>query len=262
MNVTELFTFVETNLITNEAVTWRFTSGDAQVIFEGEPYEPSAIGRTTEIQNKAEMSRMNLALSVSLDHILARRWAHDRIVNMVSLTIHERDIEGDMNVIWKGRLVGVNPSTTVVKLNFESIYTSLRRAGLGTSFQRMCTHMLYGPKCKVDKELYRHAATVTNVTGSVVISPEASAFENGYFTGGMLLSSDGHAKLIVLHNASSLTLLHDASGIYADPAAVYYLFPGCPRNRQTCNDRFSNIANYGGFDWIPIRNPMDGNSIV
>jgi len=40
------------------------------------------------------------------------------------------------------------------------------------------------------------------------------------------------------------------------------LYPGCPRDRQTCNDRFNNLENYGGFDWIPSRNPFNGSSIV
>jgi hypothetical protein len=40
------------------------------------------------------------------------------------------------------------------------------------------------------------------------------------------------------------------------------IYPGCDRTKETCNDKFSNILNYGGFAWIPAKSPFDGSSIV
>src|SRR3546814_2715916 len=37
------------------------------------------------------------------------------------------------------------------------------------------------------------------------------------------------------------------------------LYPGCDHRRMTCKDKFNNILNYGGFDWIPTKNPMGGD---
>ncbi|MCP3868314.1 MAG: hypothetical protein GY703_09520, partial [Gammaproteobacteria bacterium] len=39
------------------------------------------------------------------------------------------------------------------------------------------------------------------------------------------------------------------------------LYPGCAHNPTACA-AFGNLDNYGGFWWIPGKNPMGGSSIV
>jgi hypothetical protein len=33
-------------------------------------------------------------------------------------------------------------------------------------------------------------------------------------------------------------------------------YPGCDRTRLTCSLKFGNIANFGGFPWVPQKNPF------
>jgi hypothetical protein len=40
------------------------------------------------------------------------------------------------------------------------------------------------------------------------------------------------------------------------------LYPGCNKSMDHCINRFDNILNYGGFPWIPGKNPFGGTSIV
>jgi hypothetical protein len=40
------------------------------------------------------------------------------------------------------------------------------------------------------------------------------------------------------------------------------MYAGCDHLLATCRDRFSNVANFGGFPWIPQKNPFSGDAIV
>jgi hypothetical protein len=39
------------------------------------------------------------------------------------------------------------------------------------------------------------------------------------------------------------------------------LFPGCDHTLATCSGKFSNTANYGGFPFMPTKNPFGGDPI-
>lgn len=261
--------------VPTESNVWTFTSGDEWVTYEGETYEPMAIGRT-EAETKNELSRANLEVRMSLDNPMGIRWLHDQVETMVGLTIYERDDDDEISVVWKGRLAGVKPTMSEIVLNFESIFTSLRRPGLRARYQRTCRHMLYGRGCGLNKESFAYGGIPTAINGKVVTVPEAAAQPNGFFTGGILEGPDGTMRFIVSHVGSQLVLIRPfeslAKALVGDGYGLSYgkyyggiacrMFPGCDRTRPTCAGKYNNLNNYGGFDWIPTRNPMDGSSIV
>ncbi len=261
--------------VPTESNVWTYTSGDETLTYNGEVYTPSAMGRT-EAETKNELSRANIEVRMSLNHEMGKRWLHDHVETMVGLTVYERDEDNEVSVVWKGRLAGVKPSMSEIILNFESIFTSLRRPGLRARYQRSCRHMLYGRTCGVNKESWAVAGVPTAVAGTVVTVPEAAAYHAGYFATGMLEGPDGTLRFIIAHNGSQLTLLRPfeslAKALVSDGYGLSYgkyyggvtcrMFPGCDRSRNICLNRYNNLDNYGGFDWIPLRNPFDGSSIV
>lgn len=253
------------NAIPSDLNVWTYTSGDEPIVHLEETYTPIPIGRS-EVESKNELSRANIDVKLSLDNEMGKRWLHDNVEIPVGLTVYERDADGDIGVVWKGRLAGVRPNMSEIVLNFESIFTSLRRPGLRARFLRTCRHMLYGRGCGVDKELFAAAGVVTAMAGKVVTIPEAALQPNGYYTTGMLEGPDGTLRFITNHVGDQITLFRPfeslAKAIAQGEDTSCRLFPGCSRNRDVCNSRFNNIDNYGGFDWIPLRNPFDGSSIV
>lgn len=115
-----------------------------------------------------------------------------------------------------------------------------------------------------------------SVSGASVVVPEAAAQVNGYFLGGMLRAPDGLLGYIVGHSGSQITLQRPLNSLvtafaeigYGRSYGSYYgglavkLYPGCDHIRLTCKNKFGNLDNYGGFDWIPTKNPMGGSSLV
>lgn len=268
----ELYRFVERGA-TERVLT--FTNADRVITYSGETYLPVPIFRS-QVEVRNELSKASLTVTFDLLNEDARRWMASYPEAIVVLTIFERDEDDEISVVWKGRLAGVKPTMSEIVLNFESVFTSLRRPGLRARYQRSCRHMLYSRGCGVSKEAWAVKGVPTAINGLVVTVPEAAAYPDGYFTTGILEGPDGTLRFITNHVGNQLTLLRpfeslaealtlDGYGLsygkYYGGAAVR-MFPGCDRTRATCHGRFNNLMNYGGFDWIPIRNPFDGSSIV
>lgn len=262
---TELYRFSEQATGT----IWTFTDGNEVVTYNAgdgdEDYEPTSISRS-EAENKNEIAKANIDVQMSLTNAAAVRWLQDNGERIVTLTIFERDKAGTFNVVWKGRLASVAPGMTSVSLKMESVFTSLRRTGLRARYQRSCRHALYGRGCTLNAEDFAEAGTCTAATNRTLTVTEADAFADGYFVGGMLRAPDGALSYVTGHVGSSITvqrLSYELVEVIGEgfPFNVT-LYPGCDHSRVTCDAKFDNLLNYGGFDFIPQKNPMGGSSIV
>lgn len=257
----ELFRFVEGANVytrTNLDTPYSYNSGSGT-----ETYVPSTLKRT-EIESKNEINKQSIDLSFSLDDAMARAWMVENVENVVTLTVFEVD-NASVDVSWKGRLSSVKPSVAEIVLSFESIFTSLRRPGLRARFLRTCRHSLYRRGCKLNKADFAETGVPTAIAGLTVTVARAADFPDGFFTTGMIASADGTLRFITNHIGSTLTLIRRLPSLevaFAAGPTTVTLYPGCDRTRPTCGAKFGNLPNYGGFDWIPTRNPFNGSSII
>lgn len=257
--------------IVSGGVTYLLTSAVKEQIHQSGPggsdetYVPAPIGRGG-ITSKSEISKANIDVRIALDHALAQSLLSEWVETRTTITIF-RKRTADTSVIWKGRLSNIVPDDAHLKMVFESIYTSLRRPGLRARMLKSCRHPLYGRGCFVVPADHATAATVTTIVGVTVTCTEADALPDGWFTGGMLEAPNGTKSYIAEHVGAVLTL-NRISGALADafntegPGLAITLYPGCAHDYVTCRDKFDNEDNYGGFDYIPTKNPMGGSSIV
>lgn len=265
----ELYRFVEGSDI------YTVTSSDSEETYNSELYSPATIGRN-EIENKDQLSRANLEISFDIDNPMARRWMRQVVDTAVSLTLFIKQPSGVVFTSWKGRLSSVKPEVAAITLIFESVFTSLRRPGIRGRFQRSCRHVHYGRGCGLNKDDFAETVGVSAISGLIVTSPQAAAFPDGYFTGGMIEAPDGALRFIVNHVGANLTLIRPLENLQTAFANSGYgmnygnayggiacrVFPGCPRDKETCENVYDNILRNGSFPYIPIRNPMNGSSIV
>jgi uncharacterized phage protein (TIGR02218 family) len=262
---TELYRFAEQG----SALIWTFTSGNEPIVYDvgsgDETYDPTSISRT-EAEAKNDLSRANLAITVPLTNAAAQRWLADNGEKIVTLTIFERGKDGTISVVWKGRLASVAPGMTSITLNMESVFTSLRRPGLRARYQRSCRHAVYGRGCNLDPEDFAFAGTASASANRTLTIAEAATKPDGYFSGGMLRTADGQLSYVVKHVGSAITIQHFSRSILDEISGGFpftvTLYPGCDRSYATCASKFANDLNYGGFDYIPKKNPTGGSSIV
>lgn len=262
MKPKELYRFTEGSQV------WTVTSADADEAYNSETYSSITIGRD-ESEQKNELSKANINVTVSLDNEMGRRWMKSILDTVVGLTIFSKDVDtGTTVVIWKGRLASVKPDAASIKLVFESIFTSLRRPGLRGKYQRSCPHVLYGRGCNLDKTAFAVSAEVTDVQGVIVTATEAASQPDGYYNAGMIEGPDGALRFIVKHTGTQLTLIRPLDSLtkeFEDGGGVPIaanIYPGCDRTKETCFNKFANLDNYGGYPYIPLTNPLGGSSIV
>lgn len=257
----ELYKFV-LNGVTNYTVT----SSDTEEVYDGDTYAPIAIGRT-ETESKGDMARQSITVTMSIDNITAQEWFISSQDFPIVLTIYSKD-EGTVSVEWKGRLSSAAPKGANFEFTFESIFTSMRRTGLRQKYQISCPYALYSTGCTVDMNSFADAGTVTNVTNNVVTVTEAALQPDGFYSGGIFKDNAGNLRFISDHTGTQITLIRALTPLIDYVAANGYtgltctLYPGCNRTKEMCNDRFSNLANYGGFPYLPTKNPFGGTPIA
>lgn len=268
-----LYQFVEGDQLwrfTSRATDWTSAASEGYAI----TWEAAAISHGDVVQT-SEIERGRLELTWPLSHPFARRFLAPLGNTPVTLTIfrgHEQ-VLGETVAHWKGRVVGAEVEGVRILLNCESVFSTLRRAGVRAKYQRLCRHALYGRGCGLDIGFHWQTGTVTAVSGNALTIPEATQ-PDGWFRGGVLRFG-AQLGFITGHVGATLTLsrpMPDLAAALAAPEVdpetgdplpvVADIAPGCDLRASTCAAKFGNLANFGGFPEIPGRNPFGGSSIV
>jgi hypothetical protein len=62
--------------------------------------------------------------------------------------------------------------------------------------------------------------------------------------------------MIVDHQGEVLKMRYQLPGTSVGDVISVTVWPGCDRSFDTCVNKFGNAANYGGFPYIPLNNPV------
>lgn len=241
---------------------WRYTSGDQVITFQSQDYLPLPIHRS-EIDQGQDVARSSLKVTMPGDALLPLAYRAGPPEQVVSLTLF-RHHSGDTEwiVAFKGRLTGLSWRGSEAELTAEPIWTSVRRPGLRRMYQHACPHVVYGQGdylCNANPAAFQVPAVLTAVASDVISAAEFGAKADGWFTGGEVVWN-GARRLIMAHVGNDMTVSRPFSGLAAGDQVVAYA--GCDHRRSTCLSKFNNISNFGGFPWIPKRNPFGGGEVI
>lgn len=249
---TDLYRFEEDGIIHT------FTSGNREITFNSEIYIPIPIGRSN-IKSTQELAKASIDVSISLKNATAKRWVSTVFEVPMRLTIFTKVDNDPIITAWIGRLTSVKTTKKDAVLVINSDATLMNRSGLRKRFQRTCPYALYGKGCFADENLFSTVGIITATNDLILTIPEAATQPDGSFNGGMLKDSSGKLRYIIAHAGSFITITRELNGL-TDPNVT--LFIGCNRSRAECRDKFDNIENFGGFPFIPLKNPFGGTSIA
>lgn len=262
-NSSELGTPVELYEFIQGIQRWNYISGASPIVRLGQTYTPKPV-RRDRIKQTNDIFKDSLKVTFPRDDPFASQFlgfAPEEVTTLTVLRGHYGDPDEEFIVYWKGRVVGVKASGNEINVECESVFTSIRRPGLRARFEYSCRHTLYGARCGVNSEAYKHEGIITALSGALNVSVAgASLMPNGYYTGGLLVASNGGSRFLVGHTGDTITLNRPLSGLAGGQLVAIY--PGCDHLRTTCDTKFVNLDNFGGFPFIPQRNPFDGGSIV
>jgi uncharacterized phage protein (TIGR02218 family) len=243
--------------------TWRYTSADRDINFGGFPYLARSIARSS-IESSAELARGTLRVTVPRDLEVADLYRVAPPTVPVTCTLQQyHDGDGAAIMLWSGRITSVAFRGVAAEIAMEPVFTSMRRVGLRRLYQRQCPHVLYGPACNVNAEAVRLTSIVDAISGATVTVPAASLQASGWYAGGYLeyepTAGIPERRFITDHVGGSLTLTMTPAGLTVGMTVKVY--PGCDHTLATCSGKFSNAANFGGFPFMPTKNPFDGSPL-
>lgn len=163
-----------------------------------------------------------------------------------------------VHALWVGAVTAVRwAGVGGCELVCESLSASMKRPGLRLHYQRSCPHSLYDSACGVDARAHAITARVVEVDGAGLRHDARSV---GHLSGGLVrFTFQGRVEQrgITHESGQRIELLGGTWGL--SPGQEITLLPGCDQTSQTCQGRFANMDNFGGFRHMPGKSPFSGD---
>lgn len=246
----------ELYLFQTETKTWRLTSADRKIIFNGQPFEPEAIVRTSTAQGQ-EIKSGTIKVTIPKDHELAQQFISYIPSTPMSLVIyrgHEGEPDSEVVTHFTGR-VTMATFGDGCELSVVPESEVLKKRVPGPKYQKPCNHILYDSGCGVEKNSFKVVGTLTFVSGDTIKAAAFATKPNGWFNAGYI-EKGTERRMIINHAGDTLTLLVPMAGLAVGDIIAAYA--GCKRDYNDCVNKFTNGERFFGFEWIPARNPFDG----
>jgi hypothetical protein len=249
---------VELYAFASNSAQFHLTPLEFDVDLGGTVYVSTPIERNElALGAEAAKSALELKLPQTCDlvrHLLANALTGD--TTAITLRIARRDPWGDTWWIagtrWMGRVLGVEVADDAARVRCESAQVSLKRIGLRRLYSRTCSHVLYSAACGASP--ITASAIVGGSTGrSVDLAGGVPGSVSGGLAGGWLQTPEGARHMIVSETGGGVELLYPTT---IEPGTEVLLTAGCDHSTATCASRFGNLDNYGGFPFIPSKNPF------
>lgn len=242
---------------------YRYTSADADIVFQTKTYEARAMQRSAfEATSEVARSALNITCERTLPLLDLFRFAPPGEVVMLTVYRKHRD-DSEYVVAWMGRVLNVTWRGVDAVVSCESVHTSIRRPGLRRMYQKSCPHVLYSAPCGVNAATSKVSKSVSSVSGLNVTLADMGAYADGHFAGGYVEweQSPGvfERRAITAQVGAVVSINFQLVGLTAGNTLTVY--PGCDHTISTCNSKFANSANYGGMPYIPSKNPFDGSPV-
>lgn len=247
----------------------RFAASETSISALGETWEPKAI-RHGRLIYGTELRRDKFTVTLPLTDDWAQTMLPVASHSQTSVRLyrgHRDDPDGEYRLRFIGRVTDVRPVNNKAEIQCSTEMTGMRAKALLPRVQPGCRHALYGASsgrtsgCNLNRADWEVAGSVTAVNGRVLTVAAASGYDDGYFSYG-ILDYDGALALIETHTGSSLTVQSLVPGLSAEVAsngsASVSIAPGCDLTSTTCKNKFNNLLNFGGFEYIPLDDAYDG----
>ncbi len=250
-----------------------YTSAEDTISFDGDDYEPlPGLTRDSVVQGANERRR-TLSITVPGTNEFAQQYidivpGSKATVTIIRLQRNESPTFDTSVLIFKGQVLSVSfPNDgAVAVIACRSIEAAASRQIPRWTFMGMCNHVLYdatsGCNADPDDPQFKLTNVVTVVDGNVLTVSGANSKPDGWWAGGFVsLNGVSDFRLILAHAGNNLVLLLPFAGDATGATAV--LQAGCNHIfTGDCTNKFDRGVDYGGFFFVPTRNPFGGSGIV
>lgn len=237
------------------------TTAQENIIFGGNTYVPAQINHD-EIKNTDEITKQTLRLQIRDDTNLLQEFIAGVPLANTAINLY-RHIYGldEIRLLWTGRIVSVSFNANgYAEISCDSIFTTLQHVGLRAHFQRQCRHVLFSPRCGIKEAKYSTIESITAMEGGTIITtPQSQSATPGHYTTGMI-HFNGLYRLIIDHSGGKFTISGPLKGLGVGSQITS--IRGCQHTFDFCQTVFNNTDNYGGFPFLPDKNPFGNDPVI
>lgn len=252
---------VELLLFKDDVAQWQrgFTTGEDRLIDGLLVYEPGVIGRNEIKQGGSEITG-GLQIKVPYESEVAQKFKTYLPSRPISVTLHRyhyNDITQEKVALFVGQITTTAfENDGMVTLNGQPMTKALSRKVPWQLQQGGCIRALYEFGCGVSRASFDTAAGGYSLIGDTVVSTAFAAHPDGWYNNGYIeVPATGERRFIIGHTGSTLIVDYPFFGLA--PGEPLTAYAGCDRSLGTCRDKFNNVPNRLGLDWIPTENPYD-----
>jgi uncharacterized phage protein (TIGR02218 family) len=155
--------------------------------------------------------------------------------------------------LFTGSLRTIKFKDKIASISVEGASGKLRGKLPRFYYQSFCNFALFDGSCALNSADYKVSATIT-VSGSTLVSNTFDTYDDNYFRDG-LAKYGTDARLITSHVGNTITLQFPFDSRVSTGSEVF-AWPGCDKAPATCREKFSNLTRFGGFPYIPNKNPV------
>lgn len=244
------------------ATPYRYTSAEDVITIGSADYEPESIART-RIEQSGDQDTRTLNIYVPSGNEFARRYisvvpGEKAIINCYRYQRDESPPFATTVLLFSGIVQSVRfPNDGhSAEIAVRSIESALNRNLPRFSYLGMCNHFLYDAGCGKNPADFDFIGTVSAVSGSVITVTGASGAGFDFAAGFARPVGENDFRLVLGVSGDNITLLLPfASNVLG---ASVQLFAGCDHLVEgDCALVFDNVANFGGYPFVPNRNPFD-----
>lgn len=240
---------------------FRFTNAEDQLTVLALTYDPIAISRqAVEIGRESRTQTVSIKLPTS--HAFAQKFIGvppGQKTTCVIRTVHRGDLT-DVRTEFTGlaRTIGLDNLAAEMEILVMPLTGALLQVVPRFIFSGLCNHVLYDGGCGVNRASFTHTgvAALTSDSQIITVSNLDSAKTVGWATGGYV-EFNGDYRGVFRHVAtdSLVIAVPFKEDIGGQTVSVY---AGCDHSYTVCGSKFSNQARFGGFPFVPTKNPFIG----
>lgn len=242
-----------------DGTMFAYTTHDRDLTLSGTTYRASDSFSMSSVESQATLAADNLevigqlaAAAITDADIDAGRY-DDAAVTLSAC--NWADLSQGSFILRKGNIGGITRDGQSYRFEIRGLVDKLQTT-IGETQTRSCRYMLGEARCGVTI-----TATPNRVTGAVTAIPNSLSFTDsartevsGFFAYGSVTFTSGANSGItrpVKSFASGLFTLWQAPPFALAAGDAYIAITGCDKAFATCQQKFANATNFGGFPHLP-----------
>lgn len=241
---------------------FRYTSDNEPGVCNGETYLPliGGISKTAVETSTVVDSVVTCDITIPASSELAKLYCYVTTPDDLMVEVRRVHRGDDWNTEWKMEWFGFGMDTSTSGdqsvIRTGSVIQAMLTGNIASLYyQRSCNHALFDSRCKVNKAGWTLTTTIVKIQSSL-ITVDNDQTADGSLSGGEIINTrTGESRSIYENNDNEIKISYPFTE--AEIGDTIELVFGCDHRRLgDCMNRFNNVNNYGGFDFIPTVNPF------